>query len=290
VASYALIERLAQGEPLELVCAVFDVPRSCYYAHQGRQREIDPDRVQLRAHVREVFQVSRGSAGSRTIKAILSEQGITVGRYKIRRLMQEATLVCRQPGSHTYKKAVAERWDMPNHVNRVFSVSGPNQVWCGDITYVWTGDRWSYLAVVLDLSVRRVVGWALSTRPDADLVVKALDHAYGLRGKPVGVMFHSDQGSQYGSKHFRQRLWRYRMIQSMSRRGNCWDNAPMERLFRSLKSEWVPTTGYRSLEEARKDIGHYLMGYYNQLRPHTYNGGLAPVVAERKLKPVSGNS
>ncbi|WP_017903851.1 DDE-type integrase/transposase/recombinase, partial [Pseudomonas asplenii] len=104
--------------------------------------------------------------------------------------------------------------------------------------------RWSYLAVVLDLYSRRVVGWAMSAKPDAELVVKALERAYEMRGRPRGVLFHSDQGSQYGSRSFRQRLWRYRMTQSMSRQGNCYDNAPMERLFRSLKTEWVPTVGY----------------------------------------------
>ncbi len=103
-------------------------------------------------------------------------------------------------------------------------------------------------------------------------------------------MFHWDQGSQYASRLFRQRLWRYRMEQSMSRRGNCWDNAPMERVFRSLKSEWIPSLGYRSIPDTRKDIGDYLMDYYNRQRPHTFNGGLPPVIAEEKLKIQSGVS
>jgi len=108
------------------------------------------------------------------------------------------------------------------------------------------------LAVVLDLHVRRLIGWAFSDKPDAELAVRALDTAYEQRGIPQQVMFHSDQGSQYGSRLFRQRLWRYRMLQSMSRRGNCWDNSPMERLFRSLKSEWVPPTGYLTAQEAQR--------------------------------------
>lgn len=103
-------------------------------------------------------------------------------------------------------------------------------------------------------------------------------------------MFHSDQGSQYGSLAFRQTLWRYGMKQSMSRRGNCWDNAPMERVFRSLKTEWIPSTGYASANEAHKDIGYYLMDYYNWQRPHQYIGGLSPANAEERLKPLSGNS
>lgn len=142
---------------------------------------------------------------------------------------------------------------------------------------------------MIDLFARRVVDWAISSNPDADLTVQALDHAWELRGRPSRVMFHSDQGSQYGSRAFRQRLWRYQIKQSMSRRGNCWDT-PMERLFRSLKTEWVPAMGYRSLPDAKKDVGSYLMDYYNQQRPHTFNGGISPVTAEEKLKTLSGSS
>ena len=183
-----------------------------------------------------------------------------------------------------------EHVEINNLLNREFSVGRPNQAWCGDITYIWTGERWSYLAVVMDLYARKVVGWAMSNSPDSELTTKALEDAWLRRGKPEGVMFHSDQGSQYTSLKFRQRIWRYRMVQSMSRRGNCWDNAPMERLFRSLKSEWIPDTWYRSLAEAKMDIGRYLMGFYNQQRPHTANGGISPHAAEEKLKTVSGIS
>ncbi len=177
-----------------------------------------------------------------------------------------------------------ERPDVPNILNRAFDVEAPNQVWCGDITYVWTQGKWHYLVVVPDLYARRVVGWALSEKPNADLVVKALDVANEQRGKPQGLLFHSDQGSQYGSRQFRQRLWRSCMRQSMSRRGNCWDNAPMERVFRSLKSEWIPTTGYLTEQQAQRDISLYLMGYYNWIRPHHFNDGLDPAKAEEKFK------
>ncbi|WP_040514797.1 IS3 family transposase, partial [Paraglaciecola polaris] len=154
----------------------------------------------------------------------------------------------------------------------------------------WAGNRWHYLAVVIDLYTRRIVGWSMSAKPDAELVVNALDMAYEQRGRPQKVMFHTDQGSQYGSRKFRQRLWRYRMKQSMSRRGNCWDNAPMERVFRSLKSEWIPATGYNSLQEAKRDISRYLMDYYNWQRPHTFNNGLAPAKAESQPILQSGIS
>jgi len=273
-----------------MVCDVFEVGTSSYYDHQQRQKTVDVERVELRAKVSEIYHLSRGAAGSRTIVTKLVEHGATIGRYKVRSLMKEAELVSKQPGAHRYKVAKHERPDIPNHLNREFAVSAPNQVWCGDITYIWAGLAWVYLAVVIDLYARRVVGWAISNHPDTALVINALEMAYEQRGRPSGVMFHSDQGSQYASLAYQQRLWRYQMKQSMSRRGNCWDNAPMERVFRSLKTEWVPVTGYPTLIDAQKDISNYLMGYYNEYRPHTHNGGLSPVVAEDKLNLLSGIS
>ncbi len=163
-----------------------------------------------------------------------------MGRWLAGRLMKELGLVsCQQP-TYRYKRGGHEHVAIPNYLERQFAVTEPNQVWCGDVTYIWTGKRWAYLAVVLDLFARKPVGWAMSFSPDSRLTMKALEMAWETRGKPVGVMFHSDQGSHYTSRQFRQLLWRYRIRQSMSRRGNCWDNSPMERFFRSLKNEWVP--------------------------------------------------
>ncbi|BCT49183.1 hypothetical protein RVB2_00060 [Pseudomonas aeruginosa] len=135
-----------------------------------------------------------GSAGSRSILDMLREEGVTIGRFRVRRLMRELGLVSKQPGSHAYKQATVERPDIPNRLNREFATEHPNQVWCGDITYVWAQGRWHYLAAVLDLHTRRVIGWAFSAKPDAELVIKALDMAYKQRGKPQQVLFHSDQG------------------------------------------------------------------------------------------------
>lgn len=276
--------------PVEMVCNAFEISRSSYYDYRHRRSRVDTGRLALKAQVNRLFSQSRSSAGSRTIKGLLNEQGVVIGRFKVRSLMGELGLICKQPGPHAYKQATVERIDIPNLLAREFNVEQPNTVWCGDITYIWTGQSWSYLAVVLDLYARRVVGWAMSTSPDADLVVSALDNAREQRGRPEKLLFHSDQGSQYGSRKFRQRLWRYRMTQSMSRRGNCWDNSPMERLFRSLKSEWIPVLGYQSHLEAKRDIGSYLTLYYNRQRPHAFNGGVPPVTAEEKLKTLSGIS
>lgn len=248
---------------MTMVCSVFDVPTSCYYEYQKGKTRIDSERLKLRSEINHLFNQSRASAGSRTLVNMMQDRGYSIGRYKIRKLMKEAGLTCKQPGSHSYKNATVERPDIPNVLDRQFDRSASNEAWCGDITYIWAGGRWRYLAVVIDLYKRRVIGWGLSDNPDTDLVIKALDMAYQYRGKPGNVLFHSDQGSQYASRRFRQCLWRYRITQSMSRRGNCWDNSPMERLFRSLKTEWIPATGYMTLSEARKDIGYYLMDYYN---------------------------
>ncbi|MDD7955185.1 IS3 family transposase, partial [Pseudomonas aeruginosa] len=152
-------------------CSAFDVARSCYYVHRLRRRRVDARRVALRSQVNQLFSQSRGSAGSRSILGMLREEGVTIGRFRVRRLMRELGLVSKQPGSHAYKQATVERPDIPNRLNRKFATEHPNQVWCGDITYVWAQGRWHYLAAVLDLHTRRVIGWAFSAKPDAELVI-----------------------------------------------------------------------------------------------------------------------
>jgi putative transposase len=196
-------------------------------------------------------------------------------------MMKEAELESTQRRKHRYRTAKHEAKYAPNHLERAFSVKRPNRVWCGDVTYIWAGKRWVYLAVVLDLYARRVIGWSLSSSPDSALTGDALRIAYESRGCPKGVMFHSDQGSHYSSRYYRQKLCQYRIKQSMSRRGNCWDNAPMERFFRSLKSEWIPEYGYENTDDAKRDILSYITYYYNYRRPHSFNGGQTPHAKEK---------
>ncbi|WDE08751.1 DDE-type integrase/transposase/recombinase [Thalassomonas viridans] len=136
--------------------------------------------------------------------------------------------------------------------------------------------------VVIDLFARKPVGFAMSLSPDTALTSKALTMAWESRGRPEGLMFYSDQGSRYTSRKFRQVIWRYQIKQSLSRRGNCWDNSPMERFFRSLKTEWVPKVGYKNFAEAKKKVTDYILGYYSQVRPHQYNGGISPNESERR--------
>jgi putative transposase len=190
--------------------------------------------------------------------------------------MKRQGLVSCQPPKHNYKPANKAHIDIGNHLNREFSPISLNQVWCGDVTYLWVGDRWRYLATVLDLYSRKIVGFALSDSPDSELTKLALSNAFEARGKPIGLMFHSDQGCHYTSLSFRQLIWKYQIKQSMSRRGNCWDNAPMERFFRSLKTENMPKNGYKNEAAANDSVRDYIYKYYNSIRPHSHNLGLSP--------------
>ncbi|CSJ03174.1 IS911 orfA [Shigella sonnei] len=249
---------------------------------KNRPEKPDGRRAVLRSQVLELHGISHGSAGARSIATMATRRGYQMGRWLAGRLMKELGLVsCQQP-THRYKRGGHEHVAIPNYLERQFAVTEPNQVWCGDVTYIWTGKRWAYLAVVLDLFARKPVGCAMSFSPDSRLTMKALEMAWETRGKPGGVMFHSDQGSHYTSRQFRQLLWRYQIRQSMSRRGNCWDNSPMERFFRSLKNEWMPVVGYVSFSEAAHAITDYIVGYYSALRPHEYNGGLPPNESENR--------
>ena len=257
--------------------------RSSFKYWEKRPQVISPERIKAQAIVKAIYTESKGSAGARTIATIATERDYPLSRYRASKLMKAQHLVSCQLPRHRYKKATQEHICIPNELNREFDVSRPNQVWCGDVTYIWTGRRWSYLAVVLDLYARKPVGWAMSLSPNTKLTAQALDMAFESRGKPKDIMFHSDQGCHYTSCSYRQLLWRYQIKQSMSRRGNCWDNAPMERFFRSLKSEWIPETGFQSFTQAKQVVWDYIVGYYSRVRPHSHNNGLAPNEAEKNF-------
>ncbi|HEM8303623.1 TPA: IS3 family transposase, partial [Providencia stuartii] len=279
---FSLIEKLSRRFSIKQLCNVFSVHRSSYQYWRHRSKIPSVEQTRLRALVREAHESSHGSAGARTIADIVSNtKQVPLTRYRASKLMKLLGLVSCQTSKHRYKKTTQEHVEIPNHLRRQFAVTEPNQVWVGDVTYIWSGNRWMYLAVVMDLFARKPIGWAMSFSPDSQLTGKALSMAFESRGKPRNILFHSDQGSHYTSRQYRQLLWRYQIKQSLSRRGNCWDNAPMERFFRSLKTEWVPILGYRNSIEAQQEITRYIIGYYSQLRPHQYNGGLTPNESER---------
>lgn len=233
--------------------------------------------------VKAIHSESHGSAGARTIAQIATDRGVRLSRYRAAGFMRYLGLVSCQLPQHAYKRANKEHIAIENHLDREFDVQKPNQIWCGDVTYIWAGYRWSYLAVVMDLFSRKIIGWSISHSPNSELTGKALNMAFEVRGRPSDVMFHSDQGCHYTSRQYRQLLWRYQIKQSMSRRGNCWDNAPMERFFRSFKTEWMPSTGYSSFVEAKRSVIRYITGYYSRVRPHRHNGGLAPNESEKRF-------
>lgn len=254
---------------------------SSYYYRVNHKDIKDPERARLRQQVVAIHTASRGAAGARTIVGQLALRGEKVGRHKAASLMREASISSKQPHKHKYKIADEESKIAPNLLQREFTVDSPNKVWCGDVTYIWAGTQWLYLAVVMDLYARKIVGWACSDSPDSALTCAALRVAYESRGRPKNIMFHSDQGCHYTSIRYRQQLWQYQITQSMSRRGNCWDNAPMERFFRSFKTEWMPKEFYSSYDEAETDAEKYIILYYNTVRVHSYNNYLSPNVAEK---------
>jgi putative transposase len=263
------------------ICQVFEIARSSYQYRVKHKDKEDPDRDRLKEKAVAIHSTSRGAAGARTIAGQLTQAGLKVGRFKAKNLMKEANIVSTQQRKHRYKIAAQESKIAPNLLQREFAVTAPNTVWCGDVTYIWSGKQWLYLAIVIDLFARKIVGWACSDSPDSDLTSAALRIAFESRGRPKGVMFHSDQGCHYSSLQYRQLLWRYRITQSMSRRGNCWDNAPTERFFRSYKTEWMPKYGYSSYELAESDVLRFIIQHYNSVRGHSYNNYLSPNAAEK---------
>jgi putative transposase len=276
-----MIVELRASYPTAILCRVFNVKRSSFYEWVERRSRPKVGREELRAQVVHLHAESRESMGSRMISKRLKAQSLPVGRSLAAALMKEANIVSKQRRPHPFRSKGVEAFVAPNRLERNFKPTAINQVWCGDVTSLLVGKRWFHLAIVIDLFARRVVGWAFSLVNDANLVSKALRMAADLRQRAPGLMFHSDQGCQYTSRKFQEELEQYAISQSMSHRGQCWDNAPTERFFGTLKSEWVPRKGYGTPEEAQTDMVRFFM-YYNRTRLHSYNDYLSPIAMEQK--------
>lgn len=274
-----MIHSLKKAWPVSVMCRLLKVPRSSYYAFSTRPASAAASPALLKA-VREIHGASRASYGSRRMAQALQQRGHAIGRHRARSLMREAQVAVARGRTHRYRKADGEALVAPNLLERRFEPPSINQIWAGDITYVRTLQGWSYLAIVMDLYSRRIVGWAFAQLPDTVLVIRALQQAREQRCPPPGLMFHSDQGCQYTSAHFVNELKANSIVQSMSRKGNCWDNAPVERFFRSLKSEWIDEKGYPDHEHAERDIGAYIDNFYNYRRIHSAAGGQPPAQCE----------
>ena len=218
---------------------------------------------------------------------MMNKAGFSISRNRTRKLMKLAQIEVRQKKKYrvttnsNHKKAAFE-----NLLDRKFQVNNPNRVWVSDITYIWTQEGWLYLATVVDLFNRKVVGWSMSARMKSSLVCDALRMAINLRNPEEGLIHHSDRGSQYVSEDFKTILKSYSILGSMSRKGNCWDNAVAESFFGSLKQERVQWMHYQTRYEAQQDILHYITMFYNSERLHSYLGYVSPNDFEEKLKNI----
>jgi len=262
-----------------MLCRLMGVGRSSFYDWEKRQqRGPDPHRAELIDWVKELAESSDHTYGSRRMAKALRALGYPVGRYQARSLMREAGVWVRYRRRYRVTTDSNHRQPVfPNRLKRDFEVAEPNRAWVGDITYVWTQEGWLYLAVVIDLYSRKVVGWSMGRRLSSTLVCDALCMALWARRPLKGqLIHHSDRGVQYASKAFRGLLNAYGLAGSMSRKGDCWDNAVVESFFGSLKSERVLWRNYQTREEARADIVDYITMFYNSRRLHSYLGYQSP--------------
>ena len=276
---YSFITQHKNTYPISLQCRVLGVNRRGYYQHLTRQKAPDPDGVhqEMLQWTREIAKGSGYSYGSRRMKKALNALGFPISRNKARKLMREAGVQARQ--RKKYKVTTNSNHRQPifeNRLSRQFDVSQPNRVYAADITFIWTQEGWLYLAVVIDLYSRKVVGWSMSSRMKAQLVCDALKMALWQRRPAEGLIHHSDRGSQYASGVFRELLNEHGIIGSMSRKGDCWDNAVVESFFGSLKQERVQWRHYQTRFEAQQDILDYITMFYNSRRLHSYLGYMSP--------------
>ena len=283
---YAFITQHKNTYPVYLMCQVLGVIRQCYY-HYRRNREnkpADPEHQEMLRLVKEVAEASKDTYGSRRMKRALNALGFPISRNKARKLMREADVQVRH--RRKYKVTTNSNHKQPvfdNLVQRQFDVPEADRVYVADITYIWTQEGWLYLAVVIDLCSRKVVGWSMGSRMKAQLVCDALRMAIWQRRPKAGLIHHSDRGSQYASKAFRRLLKDNEFKGSMSRKGDCWDNAVAESFFGSLKQERVHWRNYQTRHEAQQDILNYISMFYNSHRLHSTLDYMSPNDYEKQL-------
>ena len=283
---YAFITQHENAYPISLQCQVLGVSRNGYYEykknHEGKPE--DPEHQEMIEWVQDIAKSSDDTYGSRRMKKALNALGYPVSRDKARKLMREAKVQVRH--RKKYKVTTNSNHKQPvfeNLVERDFDIDQPDQMYAADITYVWTQEGWLYLAVVIDLCTRKVVGWSMSSRMKAQLVCDALQMAIWRRRPQAGLIHHSDRGSQYASKAFRRLLKAHGIEGSMSRKGDCWDNAVVESFFGTLKQERVQWRNYQTRSEAQQDILEYISMFYNSRRLHSHLGYMSPNDFERQL-------
>jgi len=276
---YVFIARHKRTWPVDLMCQLLGVTRSGYYDYQRRNGDKTnaPYHREILEAVRDIAKASDSTYGSRRMKRALNALSYPVSRNKVRKLMKEAGVQVKH--RKKYKVTTNSNHKQPvfdNVVDRQFDVDQPDQVYVGDITYLWTQEGWLYLAVVIDLFSRKVVGWSIGSRMKTQLVTDALRMAIWQRRPKAGLIVHSDRGSQYASKAYRQLLKAHGFVGSMSRKGDCWDNAVAESFFGSLKQERVQWRHYQTRYEAQQDVLNYITMFYNSYRLHSYLGYVSP--------------
>ena len=258
------------------------VSRSGYYASRNRpasRRSVED--LQLRAEISRLHEQHRESLGTIRTWKLLSSAGIACGKHRVARLRKLDGIVAMRMDKYRVMHAHQNTEPpAPDLVQRGFTVPAPNLVWVGDITTILTREGWLHLAIVLDLFARRIVGWAMDARQQAALPIAALEMAFAGRRPAIGLICHTDQGSVYGSNAYKEVLTRHRALPSMSRRGNCHDNAVAESFFSTLKNELTHHTIYQTRAEAMAAISDYIELYYNPLRPHTTLKYRSPIEAE----------
>lgn len=285
---YQFMQQHEDEFSLKRMAHVFNVSRSGYYRFikgtlSGRARE----NMRLLTKIKEVHADSRKTYGSPRIYAALAKQGETCSRRRVARLMRQVGLQAKMRKRYKLTtRANPKATAAPNLLQQDFTAKMPNQRWVTDITYVATAEGWLYVAAVLDLFSRRIVGLGMSERMTVDLVLSALNQAVVHRQPTEGLMHHSDKGSQYTSKNFQKQLATYRMITSMSGTGNCYDNAAMESFFHTLKTEHVYFEHYTTREQAKQSIFEYVEVFYNRKRLHSTLGYYSPMAFEKKWKQL----
>jgi putative transposase len=271
---------------LSRMCQLLEVSRSGYYEWLGRPpRTPTAADQEVQDKIQRYFAQGRGTYGTRRIKHLLAQEGLQVSRRRIGRVLAQAGLRCHTRRKFKAPTAAGQAQTVaPNQLNREFTVQVPDTVYVGDITYLPTGEGWLYLAIVLDLCSRAVVGWSMADHMRAELVNQALAMAIWQRQPEAGLIMHTDRGSQYGADSYRQLLRQHGIEPSMSRKGNCWDNAVAESFFHTLKTDLIYLEDFDTHEQAQTAVFEYIEVFYNRQRCHSANGYLAPLAYEQALQ------
>jgi len=281
---YCAIQEHDRRYPIRLMCRALAVSPAGYYAWRSRPESHRAVSARtLLSAIRVIHQESRETYGSPSIWDALLKQGHGVGEHRVARLMRQHGIRAKTVKQWRATTQSHHRFPVAaNTLNRQFTVESPNRVWAGDLTYLWTAEGWLYLAVLLDLYSRAVIGWAMGVRLTVDLAERALTMALANRTPTAGLLHHSDRGSQYAATRYQQLLATHGMIPSMSRTGNCWDNACVESFFGPLKRELVYHRHYATREDATQDIFEYIEVFYNRKRRHSTLGYDSPAEYEAR--------